>query len=62
MIVRNFLGHSVEVPVHKVERELQDVIAAVDEACGASTTEPEIERLRRARLEWLKAVNREAVT
>ncbi len=56
MIFTNFLGRSVDVPVETVERELHNLIEAASDACGASSIEPEIERLRHARLAFLKAL------
>jgi len=56
VIFTNFLGHSVDVPVETVERELHNLIEAASDACGVSSTAPEIERLRRARLALLKAL------
>jgi hypothetical protein len=59
VIFTNFLGHSVDVAVEKVDRELRDLVEAASEACAATSTEPEIERLRHARLTFMKALNRE---
>lgn len=56
MIFTNFLGHSVDVPVETVELELHNLIEAASDACGASSIEPELERLRHARLAFLKAL------
>lgn len=56
MIFTNFLGHPVDVPVETVERELHHLIEAASDACGASSTEPEIENLRRARQAFLKVL------
>ena len=52
----NFLGHSVDVPIEAVERELHNLIEAASEACGASSIEPEIENLRRVRQAFLKVL------
>ena len=58
MIFTDRLGHSVDIDLPDVETELLALLHAADAACGASTTEPEVERLRHAREQFMKAVDR----
>ena len=58
MIFTDRLGHSVDVDLPAIEPELLKLLHAADAACGASTQAPEVERLRHAREQFMKAVDR----
>jgi hypothetical protein len=58
VIFTNQLGRSVDVDLPAVLPELLAMLHAADVACGASTTEPEVERLRYSRSEFMKAIDR----
>ena len=58
MIFTDRLGHSVDVDLPAIEPELLALLHAADAACGASTQAPEVERLRHAREQFMKAVDR----
>jgi hypothetical protein len=61
VIFTTSLGKTVDVDPNTIERELSAVVTAVSAACGASSTAPELENLRRARQTFLKALDRVAV-
>ena len=58
MIFTDRLGRSVDIDLPDVETELLALLHAADAACGASTQAPEVERLRHAREQFMKAVDR----
>ena len=58
MIFTDRMGRSVDIDLSEVETELLALLHAADAACGASTQAPEVERLRHAREQFMKAVDR----